>query len=30
MEYQYLTPEVVVLAANALVCSRLDFCNSLV
>ena len=26
---QYLTPEVAVLAANALVSSRLDYCNSL-
>ena len=26
---QYLTPEVVVLAANALVSSRLNYCNSL-
>ena len=26
---QYLTPEVVVIAANALVSSRLDYCNSL-
>ena len=25
---QYLTPEVAVLAANALVSSRLDYCNS--
>ena len=24
---QYLTPEVAVLAANALFCSRLDYCN---
>ena len=26
---QYLTPEVAVLAANALVSCRLDYCNSL-
>ena len=26
---QYLTPEVAVLAANAFVSSRLDYCNSL-